>query len=123
MSLSHASTITVEAITTIQTQKKRHKSLGTVLTTYRGRSTQTILQWFSSTPMLILSAIRHFVRILFIAFHRNKSLFSWLLNANEISFKLHNFDRYPEKLNFKEILQFLVLGYIGIGNIPFQEML
>ena len=43
---------------------------------------------------------------------------SWLLNANEISFKLQNSDRYPEKLNFKEILQFLVLGYIGIGNIP-----
>ena len=61
--------------------------------------------------MLILSAIRHFVRTLFIAFHRKKSLVSWLLNANEISFKLHNSDRYPEKLNFKEILQFVVLGY------------
>ena len=28
--------------------------LGTALTTYRGHSTWTILQWFSSTPMLYL---------------------------------------------------------------------
>ena len=66
-SLSHASMITVEAITTIQTRKKQHKSLSTVLTVYRSHSTRTILQWFSSTPMLTLSAIHHFVRTLFIA--------------------------------------------------------
>ena len=49
-------------------REKWHKSLGTALTTYRELSTRTILQWFSSTPMLILSAVRHFVRItLFIA--------------------------------------------------------
>ena len=33
------------------------------LSFYRGLSTWTILQWFSSTLMSILSAIRHFVRI------------------------------------------------------------
>ena len=48
-------------------KKKRQRSLGTALTTYHGHSTRTILQRFSSTPMLILSAIRHFVRTLFIA--------------------------------------------------------
>ena len=48
--------------------KEQHKSLGIALTTYCYRRTQTILQWFSSTPMLMLSAIRHFTRIsLFIA--------------------------------------------------------
>ena len=48
--------------------KKWHKSLGTALTTYRDLSTRTILQWFSSTLMSILSAICHFVRMtLFIA--------------------------------------------------------
>ena len=52
--LSHASSITIEAITTIQTwKKKQHKSLGTALTTYHGQSIQIILQWFSRTLMLI----------------------------------------------------------------------
>ena len=59
--LSHASTISVEAIKTIQAQKKWHKSLGTLLTIYRDHSTQTILQWFSSTLMLYLVLLRHFV--------------------------------------------------------------
>jgi len=66
--VSQASTMTAEVITMIQTQKNQHKSLSIALTTYRDLSTRTILQWFSSTPMLILSAIRHFVRTtLFIA--------------------------------------------------------
>ena len=43
-------------------KKDKHKSLSTELTTY-DLSTGTTLQWFSSTPMSILSAIRHFVRI------------------------------------------------------------
>ena len=61
------SMIIVEAITTIQ-REKRHKPLGTALTACRDHSTRTILQWFTSTLMLILSAIRHFVRTeLFIA--------------------------------------------------------
>ena len=55
LSLSHISKITVEAVT-IQT-----KSLGTALTIY---STQTILLLKYSD--VILSAIRHFVRTLFI---------------------------------------------------------
>ena len=46
-------------------KRKRHKSLGTALTTYCDHSTRTILQWFSSTPMLILSTICHFVRTTF----------------------------------------------------------
>ena len=32
--------------------KEHHKSLGIALTTYRYHRTRTILQWFSSTPML-----------------------------------------------------------------------
>ena len=61
--VSQDSTIKVEAITTIQTRKKSHKSLGTALTTYCDLSTRTILPWISGTPMSILSAIRHFVSL------------------------------------------------------------
>ena len=32
--------------------------------------------------------------------------------------KLQNSEKYPEKINFKEMSCFLVQGYIGIGNIP-----
>ena len=51
-SVSQPNTITAEAITMIQMQ---YKSLGTALTTYHER-TRTILQRFSNTQMLILSA-------------------------------------------------------------------
>ena len=51
--------ITAEAIINA---KKQHKSLGIALTTHRYPRTRTI-QWFSSTPMVMLSAIRHFAKI------------------------------------------------------------
>ena len=40
--------------------KEQHKSLGIVLTTCRYRRTRAILQQFSSTSMLMLSAIQPF---------------------------------------------------------------
>ena len=64
VTVSQASTITAKAITTIQMRKKKqHKSQGIALTTYCYCRTQTILQWFPSTPMLVLSTVRHFARI------------------------------------------------------------
>ena len=63
MSLSHVSTITVEGITTIQTRENgiNHWVLYSLLIVV------IALEPFSSTPMSILGAIRHFVRTLFIA--------------------------------------------------------
>ena len=62
---SQASTIMAETVTLIQAWKKKHKSTGIALTTYRYHRTRTVLQWFSSTPMLkcLVLYVRHFARI------------------------------------------------------------
>ena len=66
VSVSQASMITLKLLQWFKC-KKQHKSLA--LTTYHYLIIRIIFQWFSSTLMLILSAIHHFVRItLFIAY-------------------------------------------------------
>ena len=64
--VSQASMITLKLLQWFKC-KKQHKSLA--LTTYHYLIIRIIFQWFSSTLMLILSAIHHFVRTtLFIAY-------------------------------------------------------
>ena len=57
VAVSQASTITSEAITTIQLRKKKHHKQGFALTTYRSQRTQTDWSVISRTPMCLYACL------------------------------------------------------------------
>ena len=105
-SLSQASAIMAEAIT--NAKKKQCKSLGIALTTYCYHRTWTTLQWFSSTPMLMLSAICRFVGItLFIASMtppESSSSLPWKVKTTTARVRWYNAKHREGMCMFPEVL-------------------